>query len=453
MKKSISGFSKLSKRGKLRWIVENFFVDPENVMRELKSYWLANEDQQKILDGFSENTISNFPLPYGVAPNFVINDKTYCVPMVIEESSVVAAASAAAKFWMTRGGFKAKVISTRKVGQVHFIWKGDFEKLQRKFPALEKQLRKNAYPITCNMEKRGGGVMDIHLENMSHLESDYYQLKVTFETCDSMGANFINSVLEEFAKTLQNFIIQDNGFSDAEKDIMIVMSILSNYTPECLVRAWVECPIDKLGTFANDIDAETFAQKFCKAIRIAHIDPHRATTHNKGIFNGIDAVVLATGNDFRAIEACGHTYASKDGHYRSLSHCSIENGKFKFWMDIPLAIGTVGGLTTLHPMAKRSLELLDNPGAEELMIIIAATGLAQNFAAIRSLVTTGIQQGHMKMHLLNILNHLKASQDEVDQALVYFNNQVVSFTAVREFLNSIRPAEKQLSKTFVYKKS
>ncbi len=453
MKKSISGFSKLSKRGKLRWIVENFFVDPENVMRELKSYWLPNEAQQKILDGFSENTISNYPLPYGVAPNFVINDKTYCIPMVIEESSVVAAASAAAKFWMTRGGFKAKVISTRKVGQVHFIWKGDFAKLESKFPALEKMLRKNASPITQNMEKRGGGVIDIHLENRSHLEDDYYQLKVTFETCDSMGANFINSVLENFAKTLQNFIILDNDFVAAEKNVVILMSILSNYTPECLVRVWVECPVEKLGTFANDIDAETFANKFCKAIRIAHIDRHRATTHNKGIFNGIDAVVLATGNDFRAIEACGHTFASKDGHYRSLSHCKVEDGTFKFWMDIPLAIGTVGGLTTLHPIAKRSLELLGNPNAEELMMVIATTGLAQNFAAIRSLVTTGIQQGHMKMHLLNILNHLKASQKEVDLALEFFSNRTVSFTTVREFLNGQRPESEQQSKAFVYKKS
>jgi hydroxymethylglutaryl-CoA reductase len=453
MKKSISGFSKLSKRGKLRWLVENFFVDPESVMRELKSYWLPNEAQQKILDGFSENTISNYPLPYGVAPNFVINDKTYCVPMVIEESSVVAAASAAAKYWMTRGGFKAKVISTRKVGQVHFIWKGDFPKLEKKFSKLEKLLRKNAAPITQNMEDRGGGVMDIQFKNMSHLEEDYYQLKVSFETCDSMGANFINSVLEEFAKTLQNFIIQDADFSDTEKDVMIIMSILSNYTPECLVRAWVECPVEKLGNFSNNIDAETFADKFCKAIRIAHIDPHRATTHNKGIFNGIDSVVLATGNDFRAIEACGHTYANKDGQYRSLSHCKVEDGKFKFWLDIPLAIGTVGGLTTLHPIAKRSLELLENPNAEELMMIIAATGLAQNFAAIRSLVTTGIQQGHMKMHLLNILNHLKASQEEVDLALDFFNNKAVSFTAVRSFLNNQRPESEQLSKSFVYKKS
>jgi hydroxymethylglutaryl-CoA reductase len=185
--------------------------------------------------------------------------------------------------------------------------------------------------------------------------------------------------------------------------------------------------------------AQTFAKKFDKAVRIAQIDPHRATTHNKGIFNGIDAVVLATANDFRAIEACGHTYAARDGQYRSLSNCSIENGRFKFWMDLPLAVGTVGGLTKLHPIAKRSLELLDNPSAQELMGIIAAVGLAQNFSALRSLVTTGIQKGHMKMHLLNILNHLGAKEKEVEKAVAYFKNNAVSFTAVREFLETISP--------------
>ena len=140
MKKSISGFSKLSKRKKLRWIVENFFKDPESVMRELMSYWHTNEDQQRILDGFSENTISNYYLPYGVAPNFIINGKTYCVPMVTEESSVVAAASSAAKFWSVRGGFKATVLSTKKVGQVHFTWSGNFQRLQQVFLKLKERL-------------------------------------------------------------------------------------------------------------------------------------------------------------------------------------------------------------------------------------------------------------------------------------------------------------------------
>lgn len=438
MSKSISGFSKLSKRGKLRWLVENFFKDPENVMRELKSYWLSNEEEQKILDGFSENTVSNFYLPFGVAPNFVINDNTYAIPMVIEESSVVAAASSAAKFWMTRGGFKAKVISTKKVGQVHFLWKGDASKLVEVFDDLKKQMRLDAAAITKNMEGRGGGIIDIQLINYTGVEKDYYQIKVNFETCDSMGANFINSVLESFAESLRKFAALRDDFIGEEKEVTIIMSILSNYTPECLVRAWVECPIEALGNFANGIDAATFAKKFCAAVRIAHIDQYRATTHNKGIFNGIDAVVLATGNDFRAIESCGHTYAARDGHYRSLSHCKVADGVFKFWIDLPLSVGTVGGLTKLHPIAKRSLEMLGNPSAQELMMIIATTGLAQNFAALRSLVTTGIQQGHMKMHLGNILNHMKATKQEQEKACKHFEDKMVSFNAVREYLDQLR---------------
>ena len=437
MKKSISGFSKLSKRKKLRWLVENFFKDPENVMRELMSHWHQNEEQQRVLDGFSENTISNYVLPFGVAPNFVINDKTYVIPMVIEESSVVAAASSAAKFWMNRGGFKAKVIATKKVGQVHFSWKGDIEKLNAVFEELQGKLREDVSHITANMENRGGGVLDMSILDMTHLEEDYYQLKVHFETCDSMGANFINSVLEEFGRTLQNFVATHNTFEGIEKELTIIMAILSNYTPECLVRAWVECPVEDLGD-CGDMDAATFAEKFCKAIRIAHIDPHRATTHNKGIFNGIDAVVLATANDFRAVEACGHTYAARDGQYRSLSYCSVENGVFKFWLDLPIALGTVGGLTKLHPIARRSLELLGNPSAHDLMGIIAVTGLAQNFAAVKSLTTTGIQKGHMKMHLMNILNHLNATEKEIKETVLYFTDRVVSFSAVRDFLDLIR---------------
>ncbi len=438
MKKSVSGFSKLSKRKKIRWVVENFFKDPENVMRELMSFAHPNEKQQRVLDGFSENTISNFYLPFGVAPNFKINDKIYCVPMVTEESSVVAAASSAAKFWLSRGGFHSEIISTTKVGQVHFSYAGDFNILESVFSELKERFDEETLPITKNMQKRGGGVLEVNLVDMSHLEADYYQLKVTFETCDSMGANFINSVLEAYAHILTSFVEEHPAFENTIREVTIIMSILSNYTPECLVRSWVECPIEDLGQFPGEMTAETFAGKFEKAVKIAHLDVHRATTHNKGIFNGIDAVVIATANDFRAIEACGHTYAARNGQYQSLTHVSLEDGKFKFWIDLPMALGTVGGLTTLHPLARRSLEMLGNPSARELMKIIATTGLAQNFAAVKSLVTTGIQQGHMKMHLLNILNHLEATEKEAKQALKYFKDKVVSFTAVREFLEVLR---------------
>ncbi|MCB0571054.1 MAG: hydroxymethylglutaryl-CoA reductase, degradative [Phaeodactylibacter sp.] len=435
MKKTISGFSRLSKAEKVAWVAEQFFQGPEQAAEELKGFWHQNEEVQRVLDGFSENTISNYYLPFGVAPNFLINGRAYAVPMAIEESSVVAAASSAAKYWMSRGGFKAEVLSTRKLGHVHFIWEGDVQKLQRHFQELEARLRHDAAHLTANMEQRGGGVLDIRLRDMSQLEPYYYQLEVHFETCDSMGANFINSVLEEFSSTLQIFVQEHPAFEGAERQLEAIMAILSNYTPECIVRASVECPVEALAIGPDDpMSPEEFVRKFTKAVRIAQIDPYRATTHNKGIFNGVDAVVLATGNDFRAIEACGHTYAARDGQYRSLSHCTAENGIFRFWLDLPLALGTVGGLTRLHPIARRSLEMLGNPSAPELMGIIAATGLAQNFAALRSLVTTGIQKGHMKMHLMNILNHLAATEQEAREAVGYFSDKAVSFTAVREFL-------------------
>jgi hydroxymethylglutaryl-CoA reductase len=436
--KMISGFSRLSKEEKLDWIAEQFFENPQVSIDELKSFWHPDAEQQRILDGFSENTVSNHFLPFGIAPNFVINGEVYAVPMVIEESSVVAAAASAAKFWSKRGGFHAKVLSTRKVGQVHFTWTGKGETLKAAMPAIEQQLREDTRHITTNMEKRGGGIQDIELVDLTEEEPGYYQLRVTFETCDSMGANFINSVLEEFGMSLQRFASIHEPLNQEGTSLEIIMAILSNYTPECVVRTWVECPVEDLEAGGQNMDADTFAQKFAKAIRIAQIDPYRATTHNKGIFNGIDSVVLATANDFRAIEACGHAYAARDGRYRSLSSCTVEDGVFKFWMDLPLAVGTVGGLTRLHPIARLSLEMLGQPGAEELMMVIAATGLAQNFAAVRSLVTTGIQKGHMKMHLLNMLNHLKATPEEQEQATSFFADKVVSFTAVRDYLKQSR---------------
>ena len=432
--RTISGFSKLSKRGKIKWIVENFFKDPENVMRELKSYWLDNEEHQSILDKISENTISNYHLPYGVAPNFVINGHTYCVPMVTEDSSVVAAAASGAKFWMARGGIHAEVIGTEKPGQVHFFYRGARQDLYDNWDNIEKYLRQKALPVSENMEKRGGGIMSLELKDLTSEIADYYQLLVSFETCDSMGANFINSVLEKFAEGLKEY------FSSPEVpgEVNVLMSILSNYTPESLVRAWVECPVEDLGSFKGGIDADSFARRFEHAIRIAKFDTNRAVTHNKGIYNGVDAVVIATGNDFRAIEASGHAYASRQGSYSSLSDCEVRDGVFRFWLEIPLALGTVGGLTSLHPIAKRSFELLGNPSARDLMQIVAATGLAQNFSAVRSLVTTGIQEGHMRMHLGNILSALNATQQEISAAVEHFKAKPVSYGAVRDYLYRLR---------------
>ncbi|OUR97206.1 hydroxymethylglutaryl-CoA reductase, degradative [Halobacteriovorax marinus] len=434
----ISGFSKLTKLEKINYLVENYLNGSSFSKEKIQSFWHDNQSEQKVFDDFSENTVTNYFSPYGVVPNFLLNDNLLCVPMVIEESSVVAASAKAAKFWLERGGFKAEVVSTTKVGQVHFIWKGSSDKIIEFFEAQRENLLSEVTPLVQNMEKRGGGVKSLSIKDCTDVEEGYYQLHGEFETCDAMGANFINSVLEAFGKKWEEVVSSEQTFSKVEREIQIVMCILSNYTPDCLVKAWVECDVADLEENGLGMSAEEFAEKFSRAVRIAKNDVNRAVTHNKGIFNGIDAVVLATGNDFRAIEACGHAYAARSGQYRSLSTCQVENGKFKFELEIPLALGTVGGLTSLHPMAKISLDMLGHPKANELMMITAALGLAQNFGAVRSLVTTGIQKGHMKMHLMNILNHLEANDEEREKTKVQFTDQIISFNAVRDFVSGLR---------------
>ncbi|MBW7936664.1 MAG: hydroxymethylglutaryl-CoA reductase [Flavobacteriales bacterium] len=431
------GFSKLSKEDKLKKIAAQY-NDPSQVTQEFMSYWHQQMDVQKRFDEFSENTITNFYLPFGVVPNVLINGKNYMVPVVIEESSVVAAASKAAKFWADKGGFKTEVISTEKIGQVHFLWHGDKQKLTKAFPELKKRLIENTLHLTSNMQKRGGGILDIGLVDMTMHEPDYYQLKASFETCNSMGANFINSCMEEMALILTDWVEQKPDFDNEERKLHIIMSILSNYTPGCIVKVWVESKIEALHSAAKGLTAEEFVWRFQKAVRIAQLDVYRATTHNKGIYNGVDAVVLATGNDFRAVEAAGHAYASRQGKYTSLSDVTVENGHFIFSLTMPLALGVVGGLTSLHPLVKRGLELLGNPNAKELMMIAASVGLANNFAALQSLTTIGIQKGHMKMHLLNILNQLEANQDEKKRAVEHFKNHKVSLSNARDFLTTLR---------------
>jgi hydroxymethylglutaryl-CoA reductase len=437
MNQNVKGFSKLSKEEKIDWITSTYFSDAEEAKQLVKRYWNTDENIQKLHDEFIENTITNFYVPLGVAPNFTINGKNYTVPMAIEESSVVAAASKAAKFWGERGGFKTTIISTEKIGQVHFLFNGNAEKLTTFFNTIKPTFLADTQEITKNMQKRGGGILAIELRNKTTEIPNYFQLHATFNTKDSMGANFINTCLEQFAKTLENQAQEYTDFTSDEKNIQIIMSILSNYVPNCLVRVEVSCPVSQISDDKN-IDANEFAQKFATAVRIAEVEPFRAVTHNKGIMNGIDAVVLATGNDFRAVEAGIHAYASKSGLYSSLSHVTIEKDIFTFWMEIPLALGTVGGLTSLHPLVKFSMELLGKPSAEELMQIVAAAGLAQNFAALRSLTTTGIQQGHMKMHLMNILNQHQATKEEKQKVLDYFKDTTVSHRLVVDYLEKIR---------------
>jgi len=434
MPDKIIGFSKLSRDKKISWINKNFLDNSNEFESILNKYLNDDKNIQSIHNSISENVISNFHLPYSISPNFLINNKNYCIPLVTEESSVVAALSNSSKFWYDRGGFKSKVLSKIKTGQVHFKYDGNAESLEKFIIENEHRLIESTDRITKKMRERGGGISNIKLVNKSKELKSYYQLHVDFNTIDSMGANFINSCLEIISKNFKELLNDSSKFKESEKRIEIIMSILSNYTPECIVESSVECKIDDLSDI-DGITSKEFALKFKNAFDIANIDISRAVTHNKGIMNGIDAVLISTGNDFRAVEAGIHAFASSEGMYKSLSECTIIDNIFKIKLKIPLSIGTIGGITDIHPMVKLSLKLLDNPTSDKLMNIICSVGLAQNFAAVKSLVTSGIQKGHMKMHLINLLIKQNATKDQIKKSEAYFKDRDINNQSVKDFLD------------------
>ena len=430
-----NGFSKLSTEEKIL-AISKLFDNQKEIFQYLKSFHHSDKDVQELFEGFSENTISNFHMPFSVAPNFLINGKNYMVPMVIEESSVVAAASKSAKFWFNKGGFQTEIVSTEKIGQVHVLWHDSVDLLKFKFSELKNELIEDTNSITENMRKRGGGILNIELKDFTDQEPGMMQIYCTFDTRDSMGANFINSCLEQFAATFKNWYSRQAEFSGHGLDI--ILCILSNLTPNCRVKCWVETDVKNFDGIVKDIRGEDFVERFALGVRVAEVDPHRAVTHNKGVFNGVDAVVLATGNDFRAVEACGHAYASRSGKYSPLTKVDLKDDHFKFTLDLPISIGVVGGLTKLHPLVKFSLKMLGNPTATELMGIAAAVGLANNFSAVKSLVTTGIQKGHMKMHLINIMNQLEVPKEYRDRIIEYFKTHKVSVSEVRKVCDELK---------------
>ena len=425
----IDGFSKLSKDERLAFLAEAM-EDPKEFTTEMKDYRFTDSALQEKFEHFSENTISNFHLPFSIAPNFKIDGDTYHIPMVTEESSVVAAASKAAKFWFDKGGFITEEVSTTKYGHIHFFWQGSKAELDSLFNTLEKDLPKRLENITKRMDERGGGIQEIWLSDKTYELENYYQMGLSFDTADSMGANFINSVLEKASNELEK-----DAESDYPGKLEIIMAILSNYAPASRIKMKVECPVQELDDASPLLNGAEFAEKFRRAVDISHHSVSRAVTHNKGIMNGVDAVVIATGNDFRAIEAGVHAFAINKGIYSSLTNCEINNGIFTFSITIPLSLGTVGGLTSLHPLASRALEILGHPKAKKLMSIVAAVGLASNFSAIQSLITSGIQQGHMKLHLENILMTLGPPENIKAKAREEFENRDVSYSVVKEFID------------------
>ncbi len=430
---AFSGFSKFNREQRLNYIIEHSQLSESDGQR-FNDYNAPLMHQQQIYSDMIENYIGNFPFPMGVVTNMVINDEPFIVPFVTEESSVIAAASKAAKYWAQRGGFRARVENMTKKGQVHFTWNGNQHQIKMLFPEIRKTLFSATSELTKKMRERGGGITGIELIDKTMELQDYYQLDVSFETVDAMGANFINSCLEKIATVLLYLPELNTDQSGVE----VIMSILSNYSPACKVLCWVECPIEMLTGWNENLTSQHFATKFKHAVDIANIDVPRAVTHNKGIFNGIDAVLLATGNDWRATAAAGHAFASRNETYKGLTNITLINNTFRYELELPLAVGTVGGITQIHPVVKNALAILKYPDARMLMMIAAASGFANNFAAIASLISTGIQKGHMKMHLSNILNQLNVSKTEGESVNNYFTGKTVSYSAVEGFVGKIR---------------
>lgn len=429
----IQGFSKLGREDQVK-LVSSFTDDPVSIIHELNAHLSQDTDRQKMYMECSENSVSNFFLPYSIAPNFLINNRYYFVPMVTEESSVVAAAASAAKFWSERGGFTTRISAMQKPGHIHFLWKGSSEKIASFIRELTPGFYQVTSYLTRRMNLRGGGIQEINLREMTDKMEGYYQLEVIFDTADSMGANFINSCLEQMA----DFLHQQVQLAGLTGHLDIIMSVLSNYSPGCTVECTATCSIDEMAHTQYDLGGAEFCRKFETAVKMSKHDVYRAVTHNKGIYNGVDAVVIATGNDFRAVEADGHAYAARDGRYRGLTDVEVTKDSFNCRLEIPLTLGTVGGLTGLHPLAAVSMKLLGNPHASDLMSVVASAGMACNFSAIRALITGGIQKGHMKLHLSNVLNQFHASNIEKLAAMDYFNKRAVSFSAVEDFLNNLR---------------
>lgn len=426
----IHGFSKLNRRQRME-LLKEFLEADDNLLNFIDSWQHPDPELQKAFAGFSENYITSYHLPMGVVPNMVVNGKSYIVPMVTEESSVIAAAARSAKFWAEHGGFRVDIVGTEKKGQIHFTWNEDKNLLINQFNTIKKRLLAVTDSITQKMRERGGGITAVRLLDKTSLLPGYFQIDVSFETADAMGANFINTCLEAMAKELERSIAPQGSLE-------IIMSILSNYTPDCLAKCTVECGIEQLSKWNGGVPPQAFARKFELANRIAQNDISRAVTHNKGIYNGVDAVILATGNDWRAVEASGHAYASSQGSYRALTETEISETQFRYTLKIPLALGTVGGLTKTHPLARLALQILKKPTAQELMAIAAAAGMANNFSAVSALITSGIQRGHMKMHLPNMLKQLQATKTETETAMNFFEKKEISYAAVKSFITRLR---------------
>ena len=390
----LPGFAKLSPTERIEALLKEGLLtwDEAQILKEQQGLPLSIADQ------LTENVLSTFDLPFSLAPYFLINGQDYVLPMVTEEPSVVAAASYAAKLIQRSGGFTTQVHQRQMIGEIALTDVRDVEMASKRILEDKKtllQLANEAYP---SIVKRGGGARDLWVEN----KGNFLIVYLAVDPKEAMGANMLNTMLEALTEPIQEL---SGG--------QVLMAILSNLATRSLVSA--RCAIDFKALSRNPEEAIEIAHRIELASQLAQVDPYRAATHNKGIFNGIDALVLATGNDWRAIEAGAHAYAAQSGPYKGLSHWKSQPEEKKLYGEItlPMPVATKGGSIGLNPTVQVSHRLLGEPSAIELAGIIASLGLAQNFAALKALVTTGIQAGHMKLQARSLALLAGAKEEEV----------------------------------------
>ncbi len=383
IKKSLAeifkGFSKFTYNERLESLNEAHVLTKQEVSY-LKQGGLQDV---KLAEKFVENVIGYFQLPLGVATNFNIDGEDYIIPMAVEETSIIAAASKTAKWVRENGSIKTETIGENIIGQIQFAKVKDFTSFEKNILQQKTFLIESANrEVASGLVARGGGINDIKVRRLDRGDGmDMAIVHVYMNPCDAMGANVINQVCEYLKQPLEQLT-----------DEKVTMCILSNLVDSKLTRVTV--------TMENiDLD---LAEKIEEASRFAELDPYRAATNNKGVLNGIDPILIATGNDWRAVEAGIHAYAARDGQYRSITKWRRDGSKLVGVFEAPVIVGTVGGVTTLHPSAKMSMSMLGVQSANELARIVAAVGLVQNLGALKALTTVGITEGHMKLHVKNL---------------------------------------------------
>ena len=423
MKSLEKGFRHLSREDKLKQLVEYGWLNTDN-FDSLLSHPLINEE---VANSLIENVIGQGTLPVGLLPKIIVDDKEYVVPMMVEEPSVVAAASYGARLVNQSGGFKTISSQRLMIGQIVFDDIEDTEQLSKDIQALEPQIHQIADEAYPSIKERGGGYQRIEIDTFP--EQHLLSLKVYVDTKDAMGANMLNTILEAITAHLKNEF--------PEKDVL--MSILSNHATASVVKVQGEIDVNDLNR--GERSGEEVAHRMERASVLAQVDIHRAATHNKGVMNGIHAVVLATGNDTRGAEASAHAYASRDGQYRGIAAWKYdkERGKLIGTIEVPMTLAIVGGGTKVLPIAKASLDLLNVASAQELGHVVAAVGLAQNFSACRALVSEGIQQGHMSLQYKSLAIVVGAQGEEIAKVAEALKHETRANTAkAKEILEELR---------------